>query len=101
MRCYFCLSHGREVLPDYEGVECSSLDEAYAETLQAIYDVYEECDGAQFDWKGWTLTALNAAGEVLFSVSLANVEGNAESATVGQFRFPAGLSRESQSARRR
>ena len=100
MRCYFCLSHGREVLPDHEGVECSSLDEAYTEAVQAIYDVYEECDAPEFDWNGWTLTALNAAGQVLFSVSLAGVELNVNSGGVNQFRLQ-GLSRESRSVRSR
>jgi hypothetical protein len=75
MRCYFSLSNGREVLPDGEGVEYSSLDEAYTETVQAIHDAYRECDAAEFDWIGWTLTAVDAAGEVLFSVSLAVVVG--------------------------
>jgi hypothetical protein len=94
------LSHGREVLPDYEGVECSSLDEAYAETVRAIHDVYEECDGSEFDWNGWTLNALNAAGDVLFTLSLADLEGKVSSGGVNQFQFQ-GLSRQSRAVRSR
>jgi hypothetical protein len=67
MRIYFHLKNANEVLLDVEGVEVSDPREARAQAALVIEELRPtdvQC------WSGWTLTAVDAGGGVLFSVDL-------------------------------
>jgi hypothetical protein len=61
------LKSGHEVLLDVEGVEVSDPHEARVQAALVIEE-FRPTD-AQY-WSGWTLTAIDAAGRVVFSVDL-------------------------------
>jgi hypothetical protein len=68
VRVYFHLKDAHEVLLDVEGVEVTDLHEVRAQAAMAIEEL--RSDDVQY-WSGWTLTAVDAAGRILFSVDLA------------------------------
>ena len=70
MRCYFHLIGSVGELPDEEGVEVNSVEEARTEALKAIVDLRREDAGIQADWNGWKLIIVGEAGEVLSTVRL-------------------------------
>ena len=68
MRVYFHLKDAHEVLLDsLEGVEVTDLHEVPARAAMAIEEL--RSDDVQY-WSGWTVTAVDAAGRVLFAVDL-------------------------------
>ena len=67
MRIYFHLKRGHEVLLDVEGVEVSDPQEARVQAALALEELRPT--DVRY-WSGWTLTAVDAAGRVLFSVDL-------------------------------
>jgi hypothetical protein len=67
VRIYFHLKSGHEVVLDAEGVEVSDPHEARVQAALVIEELRPK--DAQF-WSGWTLTAIDAAGRVVFSVDL-------------------------------
>jgi hypothetical protein len=67
VRIYFHLRSGHEVLLDREGVEVSDPHEARVQAALVIEELRPT--DAQY-WSGWTLTAVDAAGRVLFAVDL-------------------------------
>ncbi len=70
MRCYFHLMSGSEVIRDPEGVEVTSLDGARTQAHKAIQDLVQEDPTSAASWAGWRLEVCDAAGAVLFSISL-------------------------------
>ena len=70
MRCYFHLVNGSETIRDTEGLEIADLDQAYAETLEAVQILAKEEGEAHGTWAGWHLEVCDASGAVLFSLSL-------------------------------
>ena len=67
MRIYFHLKDAHEVLLDVEGVEVSDPHEARNQAALVIEELRPK--DVQY-WSGWTLTAIDASGRVLFSVDL-------------------------------
>ena len=67
MRLYFHLKDSNEVIRDTEGVEVSGPQEARVQAILAIEELRRE---AGQDWSGWTLTAADESGTVLFSLDL-------------------------------
>jgi hypothetical protein len=67
IRIYFHLKDAHEVLVDVEGVEVSDPQEARVQAALALEELRPT--DVQY-WSGWTLTAVDAAGRVLFSVDL-------------------------------
>jgi hypothetical protein len=61
------LNDAHEVLRDVEGVEVFDPQEARAQAALLIEELRPK--EAQY-WSGWTLTATDAAGQVLFAVDL-------------------------------
>lgn len=70
MRVYFNLMNGSEAIPDREGIEVSSLDDAQTEALKAIRDMSREQNTGKRDWAGWKLVASNPEGTQLFTLDL-------------------------------
>ena len=70
MRLHFHLKDGHEMIPDLEGVEVSGPQEARIQAILAIEELRRE---AGQDWSGWTLTAADGSGAVLFSLDLDSV----------------------------
>ena len=70
MRVYFHLRKAPiEALLDLEGVEVAGPQEARLLTLLAIEKLCEEQDKAPYE-SGWTLIAVDAAGDQLFTLDL-------------------------------
>ncbi len=67
MRIHFHVRKAQVVIPDPEGVEVSGPEEARVQALLAIEELQKEEDQ---DWSGWTLVAVDAAGNVLFTLDL-------------------------------
>ncbi len=67
VRIYFHLKDAHEVLVDVEGVEVSDPQEARVQAALALEELRPT--DVRY-WSGWTLTAVDAAGRVLFSVDL-------------------------------
>jgi len=70
MRCFFNLVSDDETMIDDEGVEVRDIDQAWAQALKAIAELRAEAEGEFIDWDRWSLQALDANGNVLFSVKL-------------------------------
>jgi hypothetical protein len=69
-RYYFHLVSPHEVILDDEGVEVTDLAEARAEALKTIDELRRESPSAAEGWEGWRLDVADAAGSVVFSISL-------------------------------
>jgi hypothetical protein len=67
VRIYFHLKSAHEILLDEEGVEVSDPHEARVQAALVIEEL--RSTDVQY-WSGWTLTAADAAGRVLFAVDL-------------------------------
>jgi hypothetical protein len=67
VRIYFHLRDAHEVLLDVEGVEVSDPQEARVQAALALEELRPT--DVRY-WSGWTLTAVDAAGRVLFAVDL-------------------------------
>jgi hypothetical protein len=70
MRCYFNLGDGSEVILDREGIEVSGFEEAHAEALHVIREQRQADPVAAREWSGWTLSAVDSTGQLLFSIPL-------------------------------
>ena len=70
MRVYFHLMDGSEAIPDREGIEVPSLDDAKTEALKAIREMGREQNTGKRDWAGWRLVASNSEGTQLFTLDL-------------------------------
>ena len=70
MQVYFSLRNGSETIPDGEGVEVSSVEDAETEALRAIRDMRGENETAARGWAGWKLQASDEKGALLFSLRL-------------------------------
>ena len=69
VRIYFHLKDAHEVLPDDQGVEVAGPQQARAQALEVINELRQK-DACY--WSGWTLVAVDDAGDRLFSLNLAN-----------------------------
>jgi Domain of unknown function (DUF6894) len=67
VRIYFHLKDAHEVLLDVEGVEVSDPQEARNQAALVIEELRPK--DVQY-WSGWTLTAIDPTGRVLFAVDL-------------------------------
>src|SRR5918994_272706 len=74
IRIYFHLKDAHEVLLDAEGVEVPDPQEARIQATSVIEELRPK--DAQY-WSGWTLTAIDASGRVLFAVDLDSNVGSA------------------------
>jgi hypothetical protein len=67
VRIYFHLKSAHEVILDPTGVEVSGSQDARVQASEVIEELRQT--DARY-WSGWTLTATDAAGAVLFTVDL-------------------------------
>ena len=67
MRCYFNLV---ETIVDSEGVEVADLNEARGLVLEAVAEMTQARAGEITAWRGWRLEAVDASGEILFTIRL-------------------------------
>ena len=67
VRIYFHLKSAHEILLDGEGVEVSDPQETRVQVALLIEELRSK--DVQY-WSGWTLTATDAAGRILFAVDL-------------------------------
>ena len=70
MRCYFHLTKGGETIRDESGIEVMNLDHARAAALKAITEMRASDPKRADEGTGWTLTVVDAAGAVLFTIPL-------------------------------
>jgi hypothetical protein len=70
VRLYFHLVTDRETLPDPEGVEVDSVDQALAEALRALDELRNENPAATPGWLGWTLNITTEEGRIILTVDL-------------------------------
>jgi hypothetical protein len=70
VRYYFHLVDRREIIRDEEGLEVSDLAVACREAMRAIEEVRRTSPSTAADWKGWRLDVTDAAGTIVFSISL-------------------------------
>ena len=73
MRLHFDLRDKQYTLPDVHGVEVSGLDQARRVTLEMLQKLRREDPSVAQDWSGWTLSVVDPAGVVLFSIDLDRV----------------------------
>jgi hypothetical protein len=73
MRLYFDLRDSEHTLPDVYGVEVSDLDEARRVALEMIRKLRDENPSVTQDWSGWTISAVDPAGAVVFTLDLDRV----------------------------
>jgi len=73
MRLYFDLRDEQYTLPDVSGVEVSDMAEAWRVASEMVRKLRQEDPSAAQDWLGWTLSAVDPAGAVVFTVNLAAV----------------------------
>ena len=72
VRVYFHLRRGHEVMPDDQGVDVSGPDEARVQALQVIDELRQK--DARY-WLGWSLVAVDDAGDTLFTLDLGSFVG--------------------------
>ncbi len=70
MRLYFHLKDATDTVHDLKGVEVSNVEEARAQTIQAIRELCDDDASSARDWSGWRLEIADADGVVLFSLDL-------------------------------
>ncbi|RDI59514.1 DUF6894 family protein [Microvirga subterranea] len=75
MRCHFNFRTGDSILLDEIGVEVASVHDARREALQAIHEVSQGDDAAEFDWSAWTLSVTDSDGQVLLTLPLQQLIG--------------------------
>jgi hypothetical protein len=73
MRLYFDLRDSEHTLPDVYGVEVSGVDEARQVALTMIRKLRQEDPAHAQDWSGWTISAVDPAGAVVFTLNLDRV----------------------------
>ena len=72
-RLYFDLRGHQRMLPDVHGVEVADLDEARQVALRMIRKLRQDSPTAALDWSGWTISAVDPAGAVVFTINLDSV----------------------------
>jgi Domain of unknown function (DUF6894) len=70
MRVFFHLADGTASLPDNEGIEVESIDQARTQMHRALTEFKQEQELAPGDLVNWRLTAEDATGAVLFTLNL-------------------------------
>ena len=70
MHLYFDLRDPEYTLPDVYGVEVSDMAEAWRVALAMIGKLRQEDPSAARDWSGWTLSVVDPAGAVVFTINL-------------------------------
>jgi hypothetical protein len=70
MRVFFNLADGTASLLDNKGIEAESIDQARTQALRALAEFKQEQDLAPGDLTNWRLTAEDAMGAVLFTLTL-------------------------------
>jgi hypothetical protein len=70
MRCYFHFVNCKESMRDTEGLEVTDIDQALADAVETLQSLAREDEEAAATWTDWRLEVCDAAGSVLFSVSL-------------------------------
>ena len=70
MRLHFHLVDHQDSIPDVEGVEVDDVDHAKAAALATLEELRQEDASAAQDWSGWSLTATDPVGRVVFSINL-------------------------------
>jgi len=73
MQLYFDLKNDPYTLPDVHGVEVSDMAEAWRVALEMIRKLRQEDPSVAQDWSGWTISAVDPAGSVLFTLDLDRV----------------------------
>ncbi len=73
MRLYFDLKGSDSSIPDVYGIEVSDLEEARRAALEMIHQLRQEDPSAAQDWSGWTLSAVDFTGSVVFAIDLDRV----------------------------
>jgi len=73
MHLYFDLRDPEYTLPDVYGVEVSDIDEAWRVALEMTRKLRQENPSTAQDWSGWTISAVDAAGAVVFTINLDSV----------------------------
>lgn len=70
MRCYFHLVSEHETIRDDAGIDVSDVETAHRIAMNAIRELRQEDSGADRDWDGWQLNAVDQDGNLLFSIPL-------------------------------
>jgi hypothetical protein len=73
-RYYFHLISWHDSILDEEGLELADLAEARVEVLNAIEELRRENPVAATGWAGWRLDVTDAAGVVVLSISLDDLD---------------------------
>jgi hypothetical protein len=72
-RYFFHLVSPREVIPDEEGVDMSTGEEALSQILQAVNEFIKEA--LSFDeWQGWSLQITDGMGSMVLSIPLTDFD---------------------------
>ena len=72
-RYFFHLVSPHEVIPDEEGVDMSTDEEALSQILQAVNEFIKEalsCD----EWQGWSLEITDGIGSMVLSIPLTDCD---------------------------
>ena len=70
MRLYFDLTNSEQTIPDVHGIEVAGVEQARRAALEMIQQLRDDDPAMAQDWSGWTLRAVDAAGEVVFAIAL-------------------------------
>ncbi len=73
MRLYFHLRDKHYMLPDVDGVEVSDIAKAWCVAREMIRTLRQEDPSAARDWSGWTLSVVDPAAAVSFTINLDSV----------------------------
>ena len=73
MRLYFDLRDHQYTLPDVYGVEVAELEDAGRVALDMVRKLRQKNPSAAQDWSGWTISAVDPTGAVVFTVNLDSV----------------------------
>jgi hypothetical protein len=72
-RYFFHLVSPHEVIPDEEGVDMSTGEEALSQILQAVNEFIKEA--LSFDeWQGWSLEITDGIGSMVLSIPLTDFD---------------------------
>jgi hypothetical protein len=70
MRYYFHLANSQGAIRDDVGIEVPDLETARHEALEALYELREESDSAEEEWRGWQLEIADADGNIVLAIPL-------------------------------
>ncbi len=73
MHLYFDLKDSEHTLPDVHGVEVSDIHEAWRVALEMTRKLRQEDPSAAEDWSGWTISAVDPFGTVVFMLDLDSI----------------------------